>query len=291
MGIIKSAISNDGSMVCHAIDSTDIVERAQSIHQTSNVATAALGRLLTAASLMGSQLKGKEASITLRLKGDGPIGSVIAVSDSSGNPRGYVENPVVELPLNDKGKLDVSGAVGKEGFLFVMRDLGLREPYIGQTPIISGEIAEDITYYYAQSEQMPTVCALGVLVNRDGSVACAGGFLAHLLPGAGEESIKLLEENLKKLPPVTTMLAEGSTVEEIALRVLEGGEPELLASFPAEYHCNCTRERVERALLTVGRAELTKMSEEDPVTEVSCHFCPKVYRFSPEEIKALADNN
>jgi molecular chaperone Hsp33 len=291
MGLIESAISQDGGIVCHAIDSTDIVERARNIHHTSSTITAALGRLLTAASLMGSQLKGKEDSLTLRLKGDGPAGSLIAVSDCDGNPRGYVENPDVNIPLNEHGKLDVAGAVGREGSLFVLKDLGLREPYIGQTPIVSGEIAEDITFYYAQSEQTPTVCALGVLVNKDGSVACAGGFLAHLLPGADEEATVLLEKNLQTLPPVTSLLAKEKTPGDIARLVLEGADPAILAAFPVEYRCDCSRQRVERALLTVGKEELLTMAREDPVTEVSCHFCPKVYRFSPEDIRRLALEN
>jgi len=288
MGIIASAISADGTIVCHAIDSTDITGRIQGIHRTSPVVTAALGRLTAAASLMGNQLKGDSDSITLRLKGGGPTGSLIAVSDSSGNPRAYVENPVVELPLNDKGKLDVSGAVGKEGSLFVMKDLGMKEPYISQTPIVSGEIAEDITYYFAQSEQTPTVCALGVLMAKDGSVACSGGFIAHLLPFAPEQSITLLENNLRDLPPVTSMLAQGKTAEDIALTVLAGSSAKITAQFPAEYRCGCSRARVERALADTGSRELNAMADEQPVTEVSCHFCNKIYRFNPQELRELA---
>jgi len=289
MGYIASAISQDGGIVCHAIDSTGIADRIRSIHRTSSVVTAALGRLATAASLMSSQLKGDDDSITLRMKGGGPSGSLIAVSDSAGNPRAYVENPVVDLPLNNKGKLDVSGAVGKDGFLFVMRDLGMGEPYISQVPIVSGEIAEDITYYYAQSEQTPTVCALGVLVAKNGSVPCAGGFLAHLLPGAPESSISLLENNLDGLTPVTTMLAEGMSPQDIALSVLAGSGAQVISTVPVEYRCNCSRDRVERALLNTGRQELLAMAEEQPVTEANCHFCNKIYRFSPKELRSLAN--
>lgn len=281
-------IAGDGSAVCYAVDSTDIVARAEQIHVTSAVVTAALGRLLTAASLMGSLLKGKDDSLTLRLNGGGPAGALIAVSDSTGNVRGYVENPVVELPLNNYGKLDVAGAVGKEGALFVMRDLGLKEPYIGQTPIVSGEIGEDITHYYAVSEQTPTVCALGVLVNTDLTVLHAGGFLAQLLPGAGEDAVDKLEASINKLPAVTKMLSGGASPEDIARRVLDGFAPQVLGDMPVEYRCNCTRARVERALLSVGREELRKMADEEPVTEVACHFCPKKYRFSTEDIRALA---
>jgi molecular chaperone Hsp33 len=288
LGKIISAISRDGGAVCHALDSSDIVARAERIHRTSATVTAALGRLLTAASLMGCQMKGEDHSVTLRLKGNGPAGSIIAVSDSSGNVRGYAENPIVEIPLNSHGKLDVAGAVGKEGSLFVLKDVGLKEPYIGQTPIVSGEVAEDITFYYAQSEQTPTVCALGVLVNPDLTVAKAGGFLAHLLPGAAPEAADILEENLKKLSSVTQMLSDGKTPTDIAMLVLDGMEAEVIGEHGAEYRCNCSRERVERALATLRPDELEAMAAEQPVTEVDCHLCKKKYRFSPEVLRDLA---
>lgn len=287
MGIIINAISEDASVVCYAIDSTDIAAEAEAIHKTSATVTAALGRLLTAASLMGFQLKGKEHSITLRLKGDGPAGAVIAVADSDGNARGYVENPIVEIPLNSRGKLDVAGAVGREGHLFVMKDIGLREPYIGQTPIVSGEIAEDITHYYAVSEQTPTICALGVLVNPDLTVQKAGGFLVHLLPGAPEENIEHLERTLETLEPVTKLLSEGKSPDDIAEMVLAGLSPQIAGRYPVAYRCNCSRSRVEKALISLGREELLKMAEEDPVTEVDCHFCSKKYRFNPAELRNL----
>jgi len=288
MGSYVHAISADGNVMCQAVDSTDIVAQAERIHVTSATVTAALGRLLTAASLMGSQLKGEEDSLTLRINADGPIGALIAVSDSSGNVRGYVENPVVEIPLNQYGKLDVAGAVGRQGNLFVMRDLGMREPYIGQTPIVSGEIAEDITHYYAASEQTPTVCALGVLVNTDLTVISAGGFLLQLLPGAPEEIIEQVEAAVNGMPPVTKMLAEGSTPQDIVRKALDGFSPAILEERRVAYQCNCSRERVERALISIGREELCKMAGEQPVTEVDCHFCIKKYRFSPIELRALA---
>ena len=210
MGKLVRALSKDGGISCIAIDSTDIVARAERIHQTSAVVTAGLGRLLTAASIMGSMLKDKENSITLRVAGDGPVGALIAVTDGEGNVRGYPVNPIVELPLNQYGKLDVGGAVGK-GVLHVIKDLGMKDPYVGQVPLISGEIAEDITSYYAVSEQIPTVCGLGVLVNTDLTVLSAGGYLIQLMPGVGEETISELEENVKKMPPVSQMLHEGLT--------------------------------------------------------------------------------
>lgn len=288
MGKIINAIAKDGTCVCRCIDSTDIVFRAEQIHKTSATVTAALGRLLTAASLMGAQLKGEKDSLTLRVTGGGPSGALIAVSDSIGNVRGYAENPVVEIPLNAHGKLDVAGAVGREGSLYVMKDTGAREPYIGHTPIVSGEIAEDITHYYALSEQIPTVCALGVLVNTDLTVIAAGGFIVQLLPGAPEEAIGKLESTLNALPPVTALLRDKVPLEQLAARALGGFEPEIIGEFPVEYRCGCTRERVERALLSMGRAELKKLAEEQKITEVDCHFCPKKYRFNSKEILTLA---
>ncbi len=287
MGKTVRYISEDGAIVMVAVDSTDIVYRAEQIHKTSAVVTAALGRLLTAASLMGSMLKGKDDSVTLKLAGDGPAGSVIAVSDSSGNPRGYVQNPVVEIPLNAYGKLDVSGAVGKNGYLYVIRDLGFGEPYIGQTPIVSGEIAEDIASYYANSEQIPTVCALGVLVDRDLTVKKAGGYLIQLLPGAPEEDISALEENIRSIAPVTVMLDEGKSIDDICHIALKGFEPQLLDESMSEYRCNCSRDRVKQALVSIGREELEKLAQEQEETQIECHFCDKKYVFSKEEILDL----
>lgn len=281
-------ISVDGTLTVMAVDSTDIINRMEQIHQTSAVTSAALGRLLTAASMMGAVLKGKDHSITLRINGDGPAGSVIAVSDSSGNVRGYVSNPIVEIPLNEKGKLDVAGAVGKDGTLTVMKDLGMKEPYIGQIPIVSGEIAEDITNYYATSEQTPTVCALGVLVNPDLSIKAAGGFIIQLLPTAMDDTIDMVEECIKGIPSVTQMLTDGMTPEQICRSVLKLFELDFLDSSNPEYRCNCSKDRVAKALLTLGKEELREMAG-DPVTEISCHFCDKRYRFTPEEVLKLAE--
>ena len=288
MSELVRIISTDGTLTVIAIDSTDIINRMEKIHMTSAVTSAALGRLLTAASMMGAVLKGKDHSITLRLNGNGPAGSLIAVSDSEGNVRGYVANPVVEIPLNDKGKLDVAGAVGTDGTLTVMKDLGMKEPYIGQIPIVSGEIAEDITSYFATSEQLPSVCALGVLVNPDLSIQAAGGFIIQLLPTALDDTIDQVEECIKGIPSVTQMLTSGMSPEDICRNVLKTFDLEILDTSKPEYRCNCSRERVTKALLTMGKEGLVEMSG-DPFTEVDCHFCEKKYRFTSAEIRKLAE--
>lgn len=288
MSELVRMISSDGTLTVIAVDSTDIINRMEQIHRTSAVTSAALGRLLTAASMMGAVLKGKDNSITLRLNGGGPAGSVIAVSDSEGNVRGYVANPIVEIPLNAKGKLDVAGAVGKDGSLTVMKDLGLKEPYIGQVPIISGEIAEDITSYFATSEQVPSVCALGVLVNPDLSIRAAGGFIIQLLPTALDDTIDKVEECIKDIEPVTQMLTSGMTAEDICRHVLKGFDLEFLDSSKPEYRCNCSKERVSKALISIGREGLLEMAQEE-FTEVSCHFCEKKYIFTPDEILKFAE--
>ena len=288
MADLIRCISDDGCVLVVASDTTDISETARQFHNTSKVCTAALGRALTAASFMGVMLKGKDSSVTLRFNGGGPAGSVIAVSDSDGNVRGYVMNPDVNLPLNEKGKLDVGGAVGTDGFLTVVKDIGMKEPFVGQIPLVSGEIAEDITSYYAVSEQIPSVCALGVLVNPDLTVAVSGGFLIQLLPTADDSIIEKVERGLVGLPSVTSMLAEGLTPIEICRKVLPEFNIDILDTEKCEYKCNCSRERVEKAIITVGKEELLEMAK-DEVTEVKCHFCPSVYRFSSNDIKSLID--
>lgn len=287
MGKIIRAIAEDGSVMMCAIDATDIVSRAEQLHHTSAVVTAALGRALAAGSMMGAMLKGKEDSLTLRIKGDGPLGSIVVVSDSGGNVRGSVGSPVVELPLNAKGKLDVAGAVGRQGNLYVIRDVGLREPYVGQTELVSGEIAEDITNYYAVSEQIPTVCGLGVLVNTDLTVLHAGGFLIQLLPGAPEEAIDRLEANVNALPPVTAMLSAGLGPEEICQKALAGFAPQVLDTFPVAYRCTCTRERVEKMLISLGERELQSIIDEGEDINVECHFCDCTYQFTVEQVRRL----
>ena len=286
MGKLVRSISSDGTVMMMAADTTDIVSAAQQIHKTSKVCSAALGRLLTAASFMGQMMKEERGSVTLRINGGGSAGSVIAVSDSLGNVKGYVMNPAADLPLNQNGKLDVGGVVGKDGYLSVMKDFGTGEPYTGQVPIVSGEIAEDITSYFAVSEQIPTVCALGVLVNTDKSIACSGGFIIQLLPAADDDTISRVESCISDFLSVTSMLSEGLTPGEICHTVLSAFDMELLDEFAISYQCECTRSKVEKALLSAGAAELDDMSK-DPITSVRCQFCGEKYDFSSEDIRRL----
>lgn len=280
-------ITADGSAMACAVNATELVSAMEHIHQTSAVVTAGLGRLSIAAALMGYLLKGENDSLTLRIRGDGPAGALVAVANAKGEVKSYVENPVVELPLNAYGKLDVKGAIGSNGTLSVVKDLGLKEPYVGQVPLVSGEIAEDITAYYASSEQTPTVCGLGVLVNPDLTVQAAGGFLVQLLPFADESCIDTIEENLKNLPAVSSMIAEGVTPAEICSRLLAGLEPEVLDEGVLCYRCDCSRERVTRALASLSGDEIRQMLEEEHGCQVSCHFCTSVYRFNEAELTEL----
>ncbi len=291
MAKIVRYITDDGSAYIICADTTDMIYEMEQIHKTSAVNTAALGRLITASSMMGVMLKGKDDSVTLRMNGNGPAGTLIAVSDSCGNARGYLQNPVVEIPLNDKGKLDVKGTVGTNGYLFVMKDIGLKEPYIGQTQIISGEIAEDITNYFVVSEQTPTVCALGVLVNPDLTVAAAGGFLIQLLPGCPDDVIDKIEYNMQNIDAVTVMLSKGMNVDEIAKAAMKGIEIEKLDESRCEYKCNCSREKVANALLSTGKESLEEMIESGEDTNVECHFCNKNYVFKPNDIKKLLEKS
>lgn len=288
MGKLYRAISADGSAFAAVLDAKDIVSEIERIHKTSAVVTAGLGRLTIGASLMGYMLKGKDDSITLRVDADGPTGQLVAVSDSMGNVKSCVNNPVVEIPLNAQGKLDVGSAVGHNGTLSVVKDLGLKEPYVGVVPLVSGEIAEDIASYYATSEQIPTVCSLGVLVNPDLSVKSAGGFLVQLLPFADEKCIDIIEKNIAQIRPVSAMLADGIIPEEIAVMLLDGLDPDPLDESRPVYKCDCSRERTERVLVSLGKQELSSIADEGKDTSVSCHFCGKEYIFTPEEIKKLA---
>lgn len=290
MSIIKRAISADGSVVASALDSTDIVAKIEQYHKPSAVVTAALGRLATAASLMGYGQKNEGDQLTLRVDGDGQIGSMIAVADSWGNVKCCADNYIVEIPLNAKGKLDVGGAVGA-GTLSVIKDLGLKEPYVGTIPLVSGEIAEDIANYYVTSEQIPTVLSLGVLVAPDLTVQHAGGFLIQLLPFADEACIPVLEKNIAAMPHFTEMLKAGMTAEEIVLKCLDGLDPNLLDEAEPQYFCDCSRERTSRILISIGKDELHKLADSGENIEVCCHFCDKKYVFTPEEILSLMEQS
>ncbi len=282
-------ITSNGGIMAAAVDSTYIVATAQQIHNTGAVATAALGRLLTAASMMGAMLKKESASLTLKINGGGPLGSLIAIADSSGNCRGCIDHPEVELSLKPNGKLDVGKAVGADGLLGVMRDFGEGSPYIGQVEIQTGEIAEDITHYYATSEQIPTVCALGVLVDkRNISQILAGGLLIQVLPGAEEAEIAQLERNVADMESVTTMLAKGMNIEDICRTALKGFDLEILDEFPVAYACNCSKERVERAIATLKPEEILSLADEKGYAEVKCQYCNHAYQLSRQELAQLA---
>lgn len=287
MGKIVRYITKDGSAFIIAADSTDAVYKMERIHKPSAAVTAGMGRLMTAASLMGVMLKDKDDSVTLRFNGNGPAGCVIAVSDWQGNCRISVENPIVELPLNSKGKLDVSGALGNSGYLYVVKDIGLKEPFIGTTQIVSGEVAEDITNYFAVSEQTPSVCSLGVLINPDLTVNCAGGFLIQLLPGCPENIIDVLEKNISVLPPVTQMLSGKMTVDEMAVKAMGGLKLDKLDETEFAYKCNCSRQKAQAAMLAAGKNELEDMLKDGKPAVVECHFCDKRYEFGLDDIKSL----
>jgi molecular chaperone Hsp33 len=283
---IVRAVAADDTVKMAAVTARGIVERARQIHGTSPVATAALGRALCAVSLLGDMLKETDATVTLRLTGGGPLGSVLTVSDSGGNVRGYVRNPEIELPLRPDGKLDVGRAVGKDGLLTVSRDLGLREPYIGSTKLVSGEIGEDLAAHLTESDQVGSACGLGVLVGTDRSVAAAGGFIIQLLPGAPEELIDRLEKNIAAMGMVTDILREG-TPELLTERALAGLRPRTLDKTPVEYRCYCSRERVLAAVSSISREDLRELTESGEDAVVSCQFCDTVYRFPPEELSEL----
>lgn len=288
MDKIIRCITSDGAVMASAIDASDIVFTAKKLHNLSRSATAALGRLLCASSIMGAMLKQKEAFVNVTIKGGGEIGSVMAVSDSNGNVRGYVDNPDCPTEYYSNGKLNVAKAVGKDGNLTVMRDYGKGEPYVGQVEILSGEIAEDITNYYATSEQIPSACALGVLIDKeDGEVMLAGGLLIQLLPGADENAAERIEKNVAKLEPVTTMLAKGMTILDICKAALEGFEVEVLDEYPVNYACGCSKKKLERYFCTLSDDDIRSLQDENGEIEAVCHFCNKKYTFDSEDVEAL----
>ena len=283
------AISKDGLMKAAAVSTRGLTERARQIHRTLPVATAALGRALAAASMMGNALKEDGASLTLQIKGGGPLGTLLAVSDNQGNVRGTVENPAVELPLREDGKLDVGAAVGNQGTLTVIRDLHMKEPYVGSIGLLWGEIAEDVALYFVESEQIPAACGLGVLVDRDQSVLAAGGFLIQLLPGAPDEMVSRIEASLMAAGPVTSLLAANPDPEDLLRRALDGFELDILERSPIEYRCDCSRERMERALISLGPDELRALIDEQGQAELTCRFCDNVQVFAREQLEALLD--
>ena len=283
---IIRAVTKDGFAKISAISARAMVQRARTIHDAAPTATAALGRTLCAVSMLGELMKEEDASVTVRINGGGPLGSIIAVSDNMGNARGFVTNPHTDLPLRPDGKLDVGGAVGKAGMLTVSRDLGLKEPYIGSVELVSGEIAEDISAYMVESEQIPAACGLGVLVDTDTSVKAAGGFIVQLMPGAPQELIGALENNIFMMDQLTTILDEDG-LEAVVAQVMRGMEPETVACAPVEYRCSCSRGKVAAALAGCGEAELRDMAGDGKSIEVSCQFCDNVYSFSPDELLKL----
>ena len=283
--IVRAIAANDQIRAFAAV-TTETVETARQDHNTSPVATAALGRLLTAGAMMGTMMKGERDILTLQIKAGGPLEGITVTADSKGRVKGYVGNPNVCIPANSKGKLDVAGAVGI-GFMNVIKDMGLKEPYVGQVALQTSEIAEDLTYYFATSEQVPSAVGLGVLMNKDNTVRQAGGFIVQLMPFAEESTIAKLEENVQKITSVTNLLEEGHTPESLLDKVLEGFDVEINEKIPTKFYCNCSRERVEKALISIGRKELNEMIQEGKPIELNCHFCNHNYEFTVEELKEI----
>ncbi len=283
---IVRATAADAQVRAFAATTRDLVEEMRQIHDTSPVVTAALGRLLTGGVIMGSMLKNKDDLLTIQVKGDGPVKGMTVTADSSGNVKGYAHEPQVIIPASSAGKLDVGGAVGK-GYMSVIKDMGLKEPYVGQIELQTGEIADDLTYYFATSEQVPSSVGLGVLMNKDNTVRQAGGFIIQLMPFAEEAVIKTLEDNLAGFSSVTTVLNEGKTPEEMLQMLLEGMDMQITDTMEAKYACNCSKERVQKAIISIGKDDIKEMIDEGEDIEVNCHFCNKSYNFSIEELQAI----
>ena len=286
---IVRAVTDDGLVRAFGCYTKNTVQKARDYHNTSPVATAALGRLLSCASMMGYMLKGEKDLVTLQLNGGGPLGRVLAVSGCDGIVKGYVDNPIVDIPLNSAGKLDVGAAVGTEGFLTVIQDLGLKEPFIGKIPLVSGEVGDDMVKYFAISEQVPSVVALGVLVDKDYSVKNSGGFIIQLMPGASEEDITKLEENLKNIKSVTDMLESGMNIEEIMGVALSGFDFHFTDKKETDFICNCAKERVRKVLKSVGSDEIKAIIEEDGKAELCCHFCNEKYQFDINDLNKILE--
>lgn len=286
MDTLTKAITKDGFMRIYAVTSTDMVNEAQKRHKLMPVASAALGRLLSAGVMMGGMLKGDDTSLTLRISGDGALGVLCAVADSKGNIKGYVSNPTADLPLKANGKLDVGGAVGS-GVLSVIKDLKLKEPYCGQVALKTGEIGDDLAYYFMQSEQVPSVVGLGVLVDRDYTVKHAGGFIVQVMPQCDEKSLKRLENSISNIMSVTEMMEQGMDSAEIIKYVMLGFETEIFESTPVQYRCDCSRERTAKAIASLGRREIEDMISEQGGAEVMCHFCNSVYKFTCDDLQSF----
>ncbi|MFR8403571.1 MAG: Hsp33 family molecular chaperone HslO [Monoglobus pectinilyticus] len=288
MDKLIKAITKDGFLRVYAVETTETVNTAQKFRTLSPVCCAALGRLMTAVLMMGAMLKGKEPSLTLQVKGDGPIGMMASVSDSMGNVKGYCANPVVDIPLREDGKLDVGAAVG-QGMLGVIKDLKMREPYIGQVPLQTGEIGDDIAFYYMQSEQTPSVVALGVLVDRDYSVKCAGGYIIQVMPECDDATLTKLENSIQGLMSVTEMLDKGMSVEEMLKYVMLGFDIEILETMDVGYKCDCSKERMERAIISLGKGQIQSIIDETGEAEICCHFCDRRYTFGEEDLKKFLE--
>ncbi len=287
MGKTVRMLSGDGTISAAAIDAKDIVQRAHEIHNTSATASAALGRALAIASLIGGGIKVKGGSVTLQFAGGGPGGTMVVVSEADGSVRGCVQDAAVDLPRKPNGKLDVGAYVGADGRLTVIKDLQMRDPYVGTVALVGGEIAEDVAAYFAESEQTPSAVAAGVLVNPGGNIAAAGAYIIQLMPGASNDTVDRLEQAVYQAGAVTEMLREGCAPEEMLLRILDGFDMQTVDEYQAEYRCNCSRERVERALISIGEEELLGMINEDRKAEVTCRFCDKVYRFTEADLRRL----
>lgn len=286
---LVKALAFDGEVRAYSVRTTNTVSEAQRRHDTWRTASAALGRSLTAGTMMGAMLKGDQ-KLTIKVEGNGPIGPILVDAHANGDVRGYVTNPHVDFEGTEQGKLRVYQAVGTEGFVTVIKDIGMREPFIGQSPIVSGELGEDFTYYFAVSEQTPSSVGVGVLVNGDDSILAAGGFILQIMPGAQEETILFIEDRLQKIPPVSTLIEQGLSPEELLYAVLEEDKVKVLETMDVQFNCTCSRERIESVLISLGKTELEQVREEEEETEVHCHFCNERYKFSKEDITNLIEN-
>ncbi|AEA13755.1 MULTISPECIES: redox-regulated molecular chaperone HslO [Bacillus] len=286
---LVKALAFDGEVRAYSVRTTNTVSEAQRRHDTWRTASAALGRSLTAGTMMGAMLKGDQ-KLTIKVEGNGPIGPILVDAHANGDVRGYVTNPHVDFEGTEQGKLRVYQAVGTEGFVTVIKDIGMREPFIGQSPIVSGELGEDFTYYFAVSEQTPSSVGVGVLVNGDDSVLAAGGFILQIMPGAQEETISFIEDRLQKIPPVSTLIEQGLSPEELLYAVLGEDKVKVLETMDVQFNCTCSRERIESVLISLGKTELEQIREEEEETEVHCHFCNERYKFSKEDITNLIEN-